>query len=81
MRVCKRCKSDKIISLSAKTSDCFACSYKDITYEGYVPNNIGLGEGGDYIEINYCLECGQIQEEFPIIEELIMEGLKEENCY
>ena len=34
--------------------------------------NIGIGGGGDYIDISYCLECGQIQDKFPIAEEDII---------
>jgi hypothetical protein len=33
--------------------------------EGYVPSNMNIG-GGDYIEFEYCLDCGQIQGEFPL---------------
>jgi hypothetical protein len=33
--------------------------------DGYVPSDIGIG-GDDYIDFIYCLECGQIQDEFPL---------------
>jgi hypothetical protein len=34
---------------------------------GYVPTGIGIG-GNDYLEFDYCLNCGQIQDEnFPFL--------------
>ena len=41
--------------------------YKEQEHYGYVPNGLNIG-GGDYCEIDYCLECGQLQGEFPIPE-------------
>ena len=60
-----KCGSDRIISISGKTSDCFSASYKGKNYEGYVMQDIGVGnDDSDSIELKYCLECGQIQESF-----------------
>lgn len=64
MTQCIKCKSDRIVSISGKCSDCFTLFYKDKEYDGYVVENIGIGDG-DYIEFNYCLECGMIQDKFP----------------
>lgn len=36
------------------------------TYNGYVPDDIGIGEYGDYMRFTYCLDCGQIQGKFPL---------------
>jgi len=33
-------------------------------YDGYVPR-CSFGEFGDYIRMSFCLDCGQIQGEFP----------------
>ncbi len=65
MKNCKNCNSVRIVSVSAKCSD--LCFFETIGFEsdGYVPSNFGIG-GGDYVEFDYCLECGQIQGEFPI---------------
>jgi hypothetical protein len=41
--------------------------YKGMERHDYVPDFIGLG-GGDYIELDYCLDCGQIQGDFPLEE-------------
>ena len=68
MSNCSNCESDRIVSISAKCSDlCSAqmfCGDNSIEHDGYVPNDMGIG-GGDYIEFEFCLECGQIQGEWP----------------
>jgi hypothetical protein len=61
---CIKCDSDRILSLSGKTSDCYNHQFKGREYDGYVPEDLGIG-GGDYIEFAFCLECGQIQDTFP----------------
>lgn len=67
MGKCKRegCKSTRIVSINAKCSDlCNVTSAKG-EYEGYVPDDLGIG-GGDYVEFEFCLNCGQIQGDFPL---------------
>lgn len=61
---CIKCSSDRVINISGKTSDCYSHNYQGREYIGYVPDNIGIG-GGDYIEFELCLNCGQIQDTFP----------------
>ena len=64
---CQRCGSARLISVSAKCSDmCSVTMSNKREHYGYVPPDIGVG-GGDYIDMEYCLECGQIQGEFPIV--------------
>jgi hypothetical protein len=67
---CQRCNSARVAHICAKCSDlcCFQNEW------GYVPGNAGIG-GGDYVEFDYCLECGQIQGKFPLP---LMES--EESC-
>jgi hypothetical protein len=69
MNYCDSCgKSDRILGISAKCGDLFLAEYNGITYEGYVPEDIGIGKG-DYINITFCLECGKIQSsKFPLNE-------------
>jgi hypothetical protein len=31
----------------------------------YVPSDLGIG-GGDDVQFDYCLDCGQIQGKFPL---------------
>ena len=61
---CQRCQSNRIITISGKCCDSFSAVYNDQIYDDYVLGGIGCG-GGDYIEMEYCLECGQIQGDFP----------------
>lgn len=75
---CESCKSNRMISILAKCDDRFIMSYKgiEIIKNDYVPHNIGIG-GGDYLNITFCLDCGKIRGDFPIINDHI-EGLYEE---
>lgn len=59
------CTSERVMGVNAKCSDMCNLGY-EVNYCGYVPNNIGLGYEDDYIEFDYCLECGKIQGRFPI---------------
>jgi hypothetical protein len=34
-------------------------------YHGYVPRDLGFG-GSDDVQFDYCLDCGQIQGQFPL---------------
>ena len=62
---CQKCKSERIASLSGKTSDMCNVFVGEEEHEGYVPSDMNIG-GGDYIEFEFCLDCGQIQGEFPL---------------
>ena len=48
-----------IISITAKCSDMFTLDSQGISYEGYVPNDLGIG-GGDYISFDLDLSTGKI---------------------
>jgi hypothetical protein len=80
---CQRCNSDRMVDVDAKTSDmCTVHSYSnwDGTDEpGEVPSDLGIG-GGDYISFSYCLECGQIQGDFPLPKTEIEGGEDEPGC-
>jgi hypothetical protein len=67
---CQRCNSDRVLTISGKCSDCCNWMYKDKEQNGYAPIGMGV-DGGDYISITYCLECGQLQGDFPISEERV----------
>ncbi len=64
---CQRCKSERIANVSAKCADLCFCSVDGKEHEGYVPSDMGVGSG-DYVELEYCLDCGQIQGGFPLAE-------------
>jgi len=71
---CQRCKSDRILDINAKCSDCCYTVYKDMEQDGYVPTGVGIG-GDDYVEFSLCLECGQLQGTFPIREAAAIDAL------
>jgi hypothetical protein len=64
---CTRCNSQRIAQLTAKCSDLCSIGIEGTTkeHDGYVPKDMNIG-GGDYVCLNYCLECGQIQGKFPL---------------
>ena len=62
---CNNCGSERILSVSGKCSDMFGMSGCGIEKDGYVPSGICIG-GGDYMSFAYCLECGMIQDDFPV---------------
>ena len=64
MEICKNCGSYIMADISGKSSDCNCGDIDGEEFEGYVPENIGIG-GGDYIEFTWCLDCGMIQGDFP----------------
>lgn len=57
---CQRCNSDRVASISSKSSDLNCVSFNAREKNGYVPEGMGIG-GGDYVEFDWCLDCGQIQ--------------------
>ena len=67
-KICS-CGSYRIASIFAKCSDRFHVKIKTIKssveHDGYVPRDLGIG-GGDDVSIRYCLDCGQIQGDFPL---------------
>lgn len=65
---CRRCKSKRILRVSAKCSD--MCVVKELDtgneQQGYVPDHCGIMAGNDdYVDFDLCLTCGQLQGEFP----------------
>lgn len=79
---CSTCCSTHLAFVGGKVSDRFnAFDYQtDSDYDGYVPEDLGIGSG-DYIRINYCLDCGQIQGDFPQAGESISGRVKWEVVY
>ena len=73
-----KCESQRIAFINGKTSDLCQFSYKDIDVNGYVPQGIIIGDNGygDYINFDFCLDCGKIQGKFPISDEQVKESIK-----
>lgn len=65
--ICKKCESPRVLSASGKCSDRFGCDLGNVSHDGYVPEDMGIG-GGDYLAIDFCLNCGQVQGDFPFPE-------------
>ena len=57
---CTKCKSDRILSILAHCSDTFNADFKGVEYQGYVPGDLGIGDGDD-VEVDICLACGMVQ--------------------
>lgn len=61
---CKNCKFEHLVAVGAKCSDLCNVDYNGQSKQGYVPDDIGIG-GGDYIEFDYCPNCGMMYGDFP----------------
>jgi hypothetical protein len=72
------CESNRIATINGKCSDLCQFSYKDIDHNGYVPKGIVVGDQyGDYIDFEFCLDCGKIQGKFPISDEKVRRAVEE----
>jgi len=72
--VCQRCESKRIVSIYSKSSDCNFISMGMYSKSGYMD----LGEDSDGLDFEWCLECGQIQGEFPLPFADIERGLEKD---
>lgn len=63
-----KCGSKRIVQIHGKTSDMFSMQFDGESKDGYVPNDLFFGKGnyGDYMTVDFCADCGQIQADFPI---------------
>lgn len=62
-----KCGSERIANVTAKCSDMCCIDFAGTEYDGYVPDDMGIGDGsGDYVTFSYCLDCGTIQGQFPL---------------
>lgn len=60
-----KCGSKRIATVSAKSSDLNYIFIGEKEHNGYVPTDMEIGKD-DYLEFDYCLDCGKIQGEFPL---------------
>jgi len=75
---CQKCESKRVMSLYGKCSDMsnFSMQEFDHEHDGYAPHIPNVC-GGDNIQFDVCLDCGQIQGEWPL-EKTKFEGECEE---
>lgn len=66
---CQKCGSKRIACINGK---CRNLCYTSVTVDdheyredGYVPDDMNVG-GDDVIEIDFCMDCGQIQADWPL---------------
>ena len=72
--LCQHCESNELISISAKHSDAFACTYINDTsqlhHDGYGFDDSPWEDGerwfGDYLDFTLCITCGLIKGNFPL---------------
>jgi hypothetical protein len=65
---CQRCEGTaKLYEVSAKCSDLYSQIHLKTgkQTDGYVPEWIGAGGYGDYVNFTVCRHCGQIQGNWP----------------
>jgi len=61
---CQSCDSSRVAVLTSKANDCHFLKLGNKEHVGYLPRGLGIG-GGDYVDIKACLDCGQLQGEWP----------------
>ena len=73
------CGGNRIARVSAKCSDlCWVqVPHLDAEKDGYVPRNIGLGDESDYVDVDFCLDCGRLQGNFPVSDAQIKKAFKD----
>jgi hypothetical protein len=77
MTNCKQCKSKRIAKVDGKTSDMCYISINGNVSNDYVPYDMGIG-GGDNLEFDFCMDCGQMAGKFPLPTSKLEENAEEE---
>lgn len=62
---CRNCKSERIANVCSKANDLQTVTIGGKEHQDYLPRDLGIG-GGDYVQFQYCLDCGAIQGTFPL---------------
>jgi hypothetical protein len=60
-----KCGSERIVNICGHSVDENVIKVGNFEIMDYLPGDMGIGDAGD-IEFSYCLQCGQIQGEFPV---------------
>ena len=62
---CQACGSERLADLSTMCDMCIV-NIGEREYTGQVPDDIGVSADGQFIEFQWCLDCGQIQGQWPL---------------
>ena len=75
---CDKCNSKRLVSIVSKSSDCNSMwvGQEDYEHIGYILPDLGIGNDEDYISFAYCLDCGKIQGDFPISDDVVKDTLR-----
>jgi len=76
MKKCQQCRSERLLSVHAHSRDCSAFLIGGNEHVGYVPGDLGLGKG-DAVEFTMCMDCGQVEGNFPLPQAEIERGTDE----
>ena len=47
----------------------------NINSDHYAPPHLNIGEGGDYVEFDVCVNCGQMQGQWPLPSNVMTQNL------
>lgn len=61
---CQRCGSERILCLNIKCPDGFEAMIGDELFTS--PDIDGISSSSEYVDPDICLDCGQVQGEFPV---------------
>ncbi len=78
---CQRCESERMVYSNSKASERNYLAIGPMEEQkniwGRIPCDMGIGEG-NYMQFDYCLDCGQIRGNWPL-PETELEGQDEWN--
>jgi hypothetical protein len=73
---CQTCESKRLLEFSSEVTEGCHIFIDKHEYMGDLPTDIGLADRDDMLAFIFCLDCGQIQDDFPL-EPTIIEGEEE----
>lgn len=69
---CNKCNSKRVATVGAKCGEQFRIAINPfgqtdhVLYAGDVLLDVGIARKPDYLSFRYCLDCGQLQGDFPL---------------
>lgn len=76
---CQKCNSQRIVKIQARAKDMHEYTMVNGTDEEYTDGYAGIFcSDGDTTDIDICLDCGQVQEQFPMPVQYFEDGYIEE---